>query len=166
MHPYKWFVKIYYPRIIIYHLGPFHWGKLLETGDGAAPSGKIGLLRLQKNQQCDTAAATLTVSYPPRTKSPCQGDHDVPHSKWPSWSPYIQPHPNHLCSRTWTSLPGTICKDPVLPAIFLPRHHPPLEQSSPDSCKLYNHRQLQEGSTTTHSPIDSQVFLPFYQHYT
>jgi hypothetical protein len=64
---------------------------------------------------------------------PCQGDHDEPHSKRPSWSPNIQPHPNQLCSRTWTSLPGTICKNPVLPAILLPRHRPPLEQSSPDS---------------------------------
>ena len=56
--------------------------------------------------------------------------------------------------RTWASLPGTLCKNPVLPEIHLPRHHPALEQPSPDSRQLCNPRQLQEGSAASDSTID------------
>jgi len=34
--------------ILLFHLGPIRRGKYLETGGGAAMSGKNGLLRLQK----------------------------------------------------------------------------------------------------------------------
>ncbi|KAH3711122.1 hypothetical protein DPMN_070622 [Dreissena polymorpha] len=52
----------------------------------------------------------------------------------------------------------------LLPKIILPRHHLPLEQPSPVSSQLRNHRQLQDDSATSDPLVDSTLL--FNLHFT